>query len=84
MLLLSYTGGASKICQSSSDESFKKVEEEKRGLVAKVRHLEAQLKLSFEKEKKTSERNQVLERKFEDFEQQRPFDRDMSQVKLTF
>ena len=51
-------------------------------MVAKVKDLEGQLKLAAEKEKKASEKDQVLARKFEDLQRQRTFDRDIPQVKL--
>jgi hypothetical protein len=66
------------LCQSSSKE---KLEEEKKGLVVKVRSLKAELRSATEREKKASEKaQQLLERKNEDFLQRSPS--DSSQVYL--
>jgi prefoldin subunit 5 len=49
-------------CESSSDEAVNKLEEEKRDLVARMQAMEAELRLTFEREKKASEKIQALER----------------------
>jgi hypothetical protein len=64
-----------------------KLEEEKRGLVVRVRHLESELRSAAEKEQKTTEKTQALERKIRALEQNisdvqrhRSSDKDDSQV----
>jgi hypothetical protein len=71
IFLNSFAGSAAKngsktVGQSSSIE---KLEEEKKKLVVRVRHLESELRSAGEKEQKTSEKSQVLERKIRDLEQ---------------
>ncbi len=66
-----FAGGAAKNGSKTVGQSslVEKLEEEKKELIVRVRHLQSELRSAGEKEQKTSEKTRALERKIRDLEQ---------------